>query len=121
MKERRAGRIVCTASAIAYKGARGFAHYASSKAAVLGFVRALARELAPSGITVNSISPGTANTAMPRQHRTEDELHERGAKVPLGRIAEPDDIVNAVVFLASDAAGYITGQSILLTGGDLMV
>lgn len=121
MKERRSGRIICTASAIAYKGAGGFAHYASSKAAVLGFVRALARELAPSGITVNSIAPGTANTAMPRQHRTEDELRERSQKVPLGRIAEPADIAHAVVFLASDAARYITGQSILLTGGDLMV
>lgn len=121
LKEQRSGRIICTASAIAYKGAKGFAHYASSKAAVLGFVRALARELAPSGITVNSIAPGTANTAMPRQHRTEDELQQRSAKVPLGRIAEPADIAHAVVFLASDAARYITGQSILLTGGDLMV
>jgi len=121
MKAQQSGRIICTASAIAYKGAKGFAHYASSKAAVLGFVRALARELAPSGITVNSISPGTANTAMPRQHRTDDELHDRGAKVPLGRIAEPTDIANTVIFLASDAAAYITGQSFLLTGGDLMI
>ena len=121
MKRRGSGRIVCTASAIAYKGAKGFAHYAASKAAVLGFVRALARELAPDGITVNSIAPGTANTSMPRQLLGEDELRDRAAKVPLGRIAEPEDIASAVVFLASDAAAYITGQSVVLTGGDFML
>ena len=121
MKRQGRGRIICTASAIGYKGAAGFAHYAGSKAAVLGFVRGLARELAPHAITVNSLAPGTANTAMPRQHRSEESLQERGAKVPLGRIAEPHDIANAVVFLAGDAASYVTGQSVLLTGGDLMV
>lgn len=121
MKRQGRGRIICTASAIGYKGAAGFAHYAGSKAAVLGFVRGLAQELAPHGITVNSLAPGTANTAMPRQHRSEESLQERGAKVPLGRIAEPHDIANAVVFLAGDAASYVTGQSVLLTGGDLMV
>ena len=121
MKRQGRGRIICTASAIGYKGAAGFAHYAGSKAAVLGFVRGLARELAPHGITVNSLAPGTANTAMPRRHRSEESLQERGAKVPLGRIAEPHDIANAVVFLAGDAASYVTGQSVLLTGGDLMV
>lgn len=121
MKAQGSGRIICTASAIAYKGARGFAHYAASKAAVLGFVRALARELAPNGITVNSIAPGTADTSMPRLYRSDDELEERAARIPLGRIAHPEDIAKAVTFLASDAASYITGQSILLTGGDLMV
>ena len=96
-------------------------HYAASKAAVLGFVRGLARELGPHGITVNSIAPGTANTAMPGQHRSEESLLDRGAKVPLGRIAEPEDIANTVVFLAGDAASYVTGQCLLVTGGDLMV
>ncbi len=121
MKRQGSGRIICTASAIAYKGAAGHSHYAASKAAVLGFVRGLARELAPHGITVNSIAPGTANTAMPRQHRSEESMRERGTKVPLGRIAEPEDIANAVVFLAGDPASYVTGQSLLVTGGDLMV
>ena len=121
MKGQGSGRIICTASAIGYKGAAGHAHYAASKAAVMGFVRGLARELGPHGITVNSIAPGTANTAMPRQHRSEESLLDRGAKVPLGRIAEPEDIANTVVFLAGDAASYVTGQCLLVTGGDLMV
>lgn len=121
MKIQGNGRIICTASAIAYKGAAGHSHYAASKAAVLGFVRGLARELAPYGITVNSVAPGTANTAMPRQYRSDESMHERGAKVPLGRIAEPQDIANTVAFLAGGAASYITGQSMLVNGGDLMI
>lgn len=121
MKRQGSGRIICTASAIGYKGAAGHSHYAAAKGAVLGFVRGLARELAPHGITVNSIAPGTANTAMPRQHHTEESLRDRGARVPLGRIAEPEDIANTVVFLAGDAASYITGQSMLVTGGFLMI
>jgi 3-oxoacyl-[acyl-carrier protein] reductase len=121
MKRQGSGRIICTASAIAYKGQAGHSHYAASKAAVLGFVRGLARELGPYGITVNSIAPGTANTTMPRQHRSEESLLDRGAKVPLGRIAEPEDIANTAVFLAGDGASYVTGQCLLVTGGDLMV
>ena len=121
MKQQGSGRIICTASSIAYKGAAGHSHYAASKAATLGFVRGLARELAPHGITVNSVAPGTANTAMPRQHRSEESLRERGAQTPLGRIAEPEDIANTVAFLASDAAAYITGQTLVVNGGDFMI
>ncbi len=121
MKKQERGRIICTASAIAYKGQAGHSHYAASKAATVGFVRGLARELAPHGITVNSVAPGTANTAMPRQHRSEESMRQRGAQVPLGRIAEPEDIANTVAFLASDAAAYITGQTMLVNGGDLMI
>lgn len=121
MKQQGSGRIICTASAIGYKGAAGHSHYAASKGAVLGFVRGLAQELSPYGITVNSIAPGTANTAMPRQHRSEESMQERAAKVPLGRLAEPEDIANTAAFLAGDAASYITGQCLLVTGGDLMV
>ena len=121
MKQRGSGRIICTASSIAYKGQPGHAHYAASKAATLGLVRGLARELAPHGITVNAVAPGTANTAMPRQHRSEESMRERGARVPLGRIAEPEDIANTVAFLASDAAAYITGQTLVVNGGDFMI
>ncbi len=121
MKRQGNGRIICTASSIAFKGAAGHAHYAASKAAVLGLVRGLARELAPHGITVNSVAPGTADTAMPRQHRSEESLRERGAQVPLGRIAEPRDIANVVGFLAGDSACYVTGQTILVNGGDFMI
>lgn len=121
MKQQGSGRIICTASSIAYKGQPGHAHYAASKAATLGLVRGLARELAPHGITVNAVAPGTANTAMPRQHRSEESMQERGARVPLGRIAEPEDIANTVAFLASDAAAYITGQTLVVNGGDFMI
>ena len=121
MKQQGSGRIICTASSIAYKGQPGHAHYAASKAATLGLVRGLARELAPHGITVNAVAPGTANTAMPRQHRSEESMRERGARVPLGRIAEPEDIANTVAFLASDAAAYITGQTMVVNGGDFMI
>ena len=121
MKRQGSGRIICTASSIAYKGQPGHAHYAASKAATLGLVRGLARELAPHGITVNAVAPGTANTAMPRQHRSEESMRERGARVPLGRIAEPEDIANTVAFLASDAAAYITGQTMVVNGGDFMI
>ena len=121
MKQQGSGRIICTASSIAYKGQPGHAHYAASKAATLGLVRGLARELAPHGITVNAVAPGTANTAMPRQHRSEESMRERGARVPLGRIAEPEDIANTVAFLASDAAAYITGQTLVVNGGDFMI
>jgi len=121
MKQQGGGRIICTASSIAYKGQPGHAHYAASKAATLGLVRGLARELAPHGITVNAVAPGTANTAMPRQHRSEESMRERGARVPLGRIAEPEDIANTVAFLASDAAAYITGQTMVVNGGDFMI
>ena len=121
MKQQGSGRIICTASSIAYKGQPGHGHYAASKAATLGLVRGLARELAPHGITVNAVAPGTANTAMPRQHRSEESMRERGARVPLGRIAEPEDIANTVAFLASDAAAYITGQTLVVNGGDFMI
>ncbi len=121
MKRQGSGRIICTASSIAYKGAAGHSHYAASKAATLGFVRGLARELAPHAITVNAVAPGTANTAMPRQHRSEESLRERATQTPLGRIAEPEDIANTVAFLASEAAGYITGQTLVVNGGDFMI
>ena len=121
MKQQQSGRIICTASAIAYKGQAGHSHYAASKGATLGFVRGLARELASHGITVNAVAPGTANTAMPRQHRSEESMRQRGSQTPLGRIAEPEDIANAVAFLAGDAAAYITGQTMLVNGGDLMI
>ena len=121
MKQQGSGRIICTASSIAYKGAAGHSHYAASKAATLGFVRGLARELAPHGITVNAIAPGTANTAMPRQHRSEESMRERATQVPLGRLAEPEDIANAAAFLAGDAASYVTGQTIVVNGGDFML
>jgi NAD(P)-dependent dehydrogenase (short-subunit alcohol dehydrogenase family) len=120
MRSAKAGRIISVSSTIAYKGAKNGAHYAASKGGIIGFVKALARELAPDGITVNAICPGVTDTAQPRGHRSEEELLSQAKNVPLGRIGEAEDMVGPVVFLASDAAAYITGQSLMVTGGGFM-
>jgi 3-oxoacyl-[acyl-carrier protein] reductase len=101
-------------------GMRQFSHYAASKAAVMGFVKALAREVGPDGITVNAICPGSANTDMPRQHRSEEEVMARLRSTPLPHVLEPEDIAGPIVFLASDAAAYITGQSYNINCGSYM-
>jgi NAD(P)-dependent dehydrogenase (short-subunit alcohol dehydrogenase family) len=120
MRSAKAGRIISVSSTVAYKGAKHGAHYAASKAGILGFVKALARELAPDGITVNAICPGITDTAQPRGHRSEEQLLEQAKNIPLGRIGAPDDMVGPVLFLASDAAAYITGQALMVTGGGFM-
>jgi NAD(P)-dependent dehydrogenase (short-subunit alcohol dehydrogenase family) len=121
MRRQKSGRIISIASSIAHTGAVGFADYAASKAAIIGFVKALARELGPDGITVNAICPGSANTDMPRRHRTEDEVMTRLRSTPLGHVLEPEDIAGPILFLASDAAGYITGQAYSINCGTVMV
>jgi 3-oxoacyl-[acyl-carrier protein] reductase len=121
MRKQKNGRIISIASGIAHYGAKEFAPYAASKAAILGFVKALAREVGPDGITVNAICPGAANTAMPRTHRTEEELMARLRSNPLGHVLEPEDFVGPILFLASDAAFYITGQAINVNCGSHMI
>lgn len=121
MRRQKSGRIISIASSIAHTGAAGFADYAASKAAIIGFVRALARELGPDGITVNAICPGSANTDMPRRHRTEAEVMARLRGTPLGHVLEPEDIAGPVLFLASDAAAYITGQAYNVNCGTVMI
>lgn len=120
MRAQRSGRIISIASGIAHYGAKEFAPYAASKAAIIGFVKALAREVGPDGITVNAICPGAANTAMPRTHRSEEELMARLRSNPLGHVLEPEDFVGTVLFLASDRASYITGQAINVNCGSYM-
>jgi meso-butanediol dehydrogenase / (S,S)-butanediol dehydrogenase / diacetyl reductase len=121
------GVIVNTASLAAKVGAPFFAHYSASKFAVLGWTQALARELAPAGIRVNAVCPGFVRTAMQkREIGWEAEL--RGvspdrvisdyiAQTPLGRLEEPEDVAGVVVFLCSEAARFMTGQGINVTGG----
>jgi len=121
MRKQRSGRIISIASSIAHTGAREFADYAASKAAIIGFVKALARELGPDGITVNAICPGSANTDMPRRHRSEEEVMARLRATPLGHVLEPEDIAGSVLFLASDAASYITGQAYNINCGTVMI
>ena len=120
MLEKKKGRIINVSSTTAFRGAQNGAHYAASKAGLIGFTKALALELAPAGITVNVICPGLTDTAQPRGHMTDQELYAKKERVPLGRIAQPEDIVGPVLFLASDKAAHITGQSVLVNGGDFM-
>jgi 3-oxoacyl-[acyl-carrier protein] reductase len=120
MRAQKSGRIISIASGIGHYGMKQFSHYAASKAAIIGFVKSLARELGPDGITVNAICPGSANTAMPRGHRTEEEVMQRLHSTPLPHVLEPEDIAGPVLFLTSDAAAYITGQSYNINCGTYM-
>lgn len=114
------GRVISITSGRAFQGAKNAAHYASSKAGIIGFSKSLALELAPRQITVNVICPGITDTAQPRGHQSEEQIYAQAQKVPLGRIGQPEDLVGAAVFLASDAAAFITGQTIIVNGGSIM-
>jgi NAD(P)-dependent dehydrogenase (short-subunit alcohol dehydrogenase family) len=118
----RRGRIVNVASVSAFQPGVRQAHYAASKAGIVAFSRVLALELAPYGITVNALAPGLVNTAQPRQDDevTEELLAERGAAVPLGHMAEPDEMVPTVLFLCGEGGAYITGQTLHVNGGSWM-
>ena len=120
MRKQKSGRIISVASGIGHYGMRQFSHYAASKAAIMGFVKSLAREVGPDGITVNAICPGSANTSMPRQHRSEEEVLERLQATPLPHVLEPEDIAGSITFLACDAAKFITGQSYNINSGTYM-
>ena len=100
MRKQKRGRIISIASGIARYGAKEFAPYAASKAAIIGFVKALAREVGIDGITVNAICPGAANTTMPRTHRSEEEVMARLRSNPLGHVLEPEDFVGAVRYFS---------------------
>ncbi|MBI2370725.1 MAG: 3-oxoacyl-ACP reductase FabG [Deltaproteobacteria bacterium] len=121
MIPRRHGRIVNIASGRALAGAAGGAHYASSKAGILGFTRSLALEMAAHGITVNAVTPGVTDTDQPRAHYTEEQLQAVGKRIPLGRIGQPDDLVGAVLFLASEAGRFVTGQNLVVNGGQIFL
>jgi 3-oxoacyl-[acyl-carrier protein] reductase len=114
------GRIISITSGRAFQGAKNAAHYASSKAGLIGLSKSLALELAPRQITVNVICPGITDTAQPRGHLSEEQLNAQAQKIPLGRIGQPEDLVGAAVFLASDAAAFITGQTVVVNGGSIM-
>ena len=95
-------------------------HYTASKGGISAMTKAMALELAPCRIRVNCIAPGLTDTAQPRYGNTEAEITALSAAVPLGRMAQPEDIAGAAVFLASDAASCITGQTIYVNGGSFM-
>jgi NAD(P)-dependent dehydrogenase (short-subunit alcohol dehydrogenase family) len=114
------GRVISITSGRAFQGAKNAAHYAASKAGIIGFSKSLALELGPRHITVNVICPGITDTAQPRGHQSEEQIYAQAQKVPLGRIGQPEDLVGAAVFLASDAAVFITGQTLIVNGGSIM-
>ena len=115
----RPGAIVNLASSAVRGDPRGV-HYSSSKAGVVGLTRAMALALAPHRIRVNAIAPGTTDTAQPRYGNTEAQLREREKLIPLGRMAQPDEIARVAVFLASEEAVYVTGEVIHANGGVYM-
>jgi len=116
---RRRGSVINMASQ-AIRGAVRGVHYSASKGGVVAMTRAMALELAPHRIRVNAIAPGLTDTAQPRYGSTEEELAVMATAVPLGRMAQPEDIAGIAVFLASDEAGHVTGQTLHVNGGSFM-
>jgi 3-oxoacyl-[acyl-carrier protein] reductase len=116
MVKQRYGRIVTISSVVGQSGNAGQANYAASKAGLIGFSKALAREVASRNITVNVVAPGLIDTDMTRAI-TDAAQQDWAASIPLGRLGTPDDIAAAVCFLASDAASYITGHVLAVNGG----
>jgi 3-oxoacyl-[acyl-carrier protein] reductase len=120
MMKRRHGRIIGITSVVGVTGNPGQGNYAAAKAGMIGMSKALAAEVASRGITVNCIAPGFISTAMT------DVLNDKQreavlGRVPAGRLGTPDDIAAAAVYLASDAGGYVTGQTLHVNGGMAMV
>ena len=117
MRRQGRGSIVLFSSTIARSGSAKGAHYAASKGGVLGLMRSLALETAREGVRVNAISPGVTDTPMPRGHASDEEVYAKAAKVPLGRIGQPDDMAQAVLFLLGEDSSYVTGQDLRVSGG----
>ena len=116
MLKQRAGRIINIASIVGLTGNAGQANYAASKAGLIGLTKSVAREFASRNVTCNAIAPGFITTDM--TSKISDEVRETLlGKIPLGRFGEADDVAGVAVFLASDAASYITGQVIVVDGG----
>jgi len=116
MIARKSGAIVNVASVWGEVGAACEVHYSAAKAALIGFTKALAKEVGPSGIRVNCVSPGVIDTDMNRLHSAET-MAVLAEETPLGRIGKPEDVAAVIAFLASDAAGFVTGQVIPVNGG----
>ena len=119
MVKQRSGRIISVSSVVGQTGNAGQANYAASKAGLIGFSKALARELASRNITVNVVAPGLVETDMTRAIADRAQ-GDWAAQIPLGRIGTPEDIAAAVCFLASDEASYITGHVLAVNGGMYM-
>jgi 3-oxoacyl-[acyl-carrier protein] reductase len=119
MMKKRWGRIINVSSVVGLIGNKGQANYAASKAGLLGLTKSIARELASRGITVNAVAPGFIETDMTAA-LTAEQRAALAKQIPLERLGSPADVARAVLFLASDAAAYITGQVIVVDGGMVM-
>lgn len=120
MIARRYGRIVNISSAAAFAPRVRGAHYAATKAGIIGLSRALALEVAPHGITVNVVAPGTVDTEQSRQELDDEAFAQLAREIPVGRIGSPRDVAGAVLYFASEEASWVTGQTLLVNGGRVM-
>ena len=119
MMKARKGRIINIASVVGLTGNPGQTNYSAAKAGILGFSKSLAREIGSRNITVNTVAPGFIDTDMTRE-LPEEQRDALTAQIPLNKLGDPQDIANAVAFLASPEAGYITGETINVNGGMYM-
>ena len=120
MKNQKAGVIVNISSDIAYSGGENRSAYAAAKAGILGLTRTLALELAPAGVRVNAVAPGRIETPRVRSHYSDAEWNASNTRIPLGHPGAPEDVAEAVAYLASDAAKHMTGQTLHVNGGRIM-
>ncbi|MFZ3233783.1 MAG: SDR family NAD(P)-dependent oxidoreductase [Stellaceae bacterium] len=116
----RPGSIVNLTSGAAFRSSPRGVHYVASKGGVVSMTRAMALELAPYRIRVNAIAPGLTDTAQPRHGSSEAELAEAARAIPLGRMAQPEEIARTALFLASDDAAFVTGQTVHVNGGSYL-
>ena len=116
MIKKRSGRIISITSVVGAMGNAGQSNYAAAKAGMIGFTKSLAREVGVRGITVNAVAPGFIETDM-TSNLPDEQKEALASQIPMGRLGTPDEVANAVLFLAGDGGSYITGQTLHVNGG----